>query len=199
MLSLPFCANDANRRSNRQHLISFVRRPRMGRNTLPFPSPLIQWLGGSKWSMTKNTSALNISGRNKIPPRTRSRELTDLHHSFFCENTEWAWVVGGWSKDNGANVRSSLVPSAVTEAAYFNSQMHLWTQQADREPDPVFMWKLIPVETMDQGFPPSYEGDGFGQSSTSAQHAESESDDFGTVVTEVTTVTTRRNYRVESA
>ena len=48
---------------------------------------------------------------------------------------------------------------------------------------------------------PPYEGDSTGQSSTRAQHSEnSEHDDeFGTVVTEVTTVltTTRRKYRVE--
>ena len=46
---------------------------------------------------------------------------------------------------------------------------------------------LIPVG---QGFSPSYEGDGIGQSSTCTQRAESKNDDFGTIVTEVTTVTT---------
>jgi hypothetical protein len=67
------------------------------------------------------------------------------------------------------------------------------------------MWKLIPVrvgprpsaETAGQDVPPSYEGDATGQSSARAQRAESERDDFGTIVTEVTTVTTRRRYRVE--
>jgi hypothetical protein len=62
----------------------------------------------------------------------------------------------------------------------------------------LLMWKLIPVkveprpsaETAGQEFPPSYEGDAGGQSSTHTQHAESEHDDFGTIVTEVTTVTT---------
>ena len=40
-----------------------------------------------------------------------------------------------------------------------------------------------------------------GESSTHGQHVESERDDFGTVVTEVTTVTTstRKRYRVEDA
>ena len=71
------------------------------------------------------------------------------------------------------------------------------------------MWKLIPVnveprsptEKAGQEFPPSYEGDGTGQSSTRTQQAESERDNFGTIVTEVTTVTTstRRRYRVEDA
>jgi hypothetical protein len=46
--------------------------------------------------------------------------------------------------------------------------------------------------------PPSYNGDTTGQSFV---HTQSERDDFGTVVTEVTTVTTttRRKYRVEDA
>ena len=59
-----------------------------------------------------------------------------------------------------------------------------------------------PTEKVGQEFPPSYEGDGTGQSSTRTQRAESsERDDFGTIVTEVTTVTTstRRRYRVEDA
>jgi hypothetical protein len=47
---------------------------------------------------------------------------------------------------------------------------------------------------------PSYDGD-VGQSSTRAQQTESEHDEFGTVVNEVTvvTVTTRKKYRVEDA
>jgi hypothetical protein len=51
---------------------------------------------------------------------------------------------------------------------------------------------------------PPYDGDA-GQSSTRAQHTESEYDEFGTVVNEVTvvtttsTVTTRKRYRVEDA
>ena len=77
------------------------------------------------------------------------------------------------------------------------------------------MWKLVPVkvetprsstsfETSESGSLPSYEGDGR-QSSTRAEHTESESDEFGTTVKEVTvvvttttsTVTTRKKYRVE--
>ena len=61
------------------------------------------------------------------------------------------------------------------------------------------MWKLIPVETTDQGLPPSYEGDAVRQSCTCCQCPESRSDELGTIVTEVTTVTTRRRYRVEGA
>jgi len=72
-------------------------------------------------------------------------------------------------------------------------------------------WRLIPVkvggvsppsqsfsETLGSGSPPLYDGDVTGQSSTRAQHAESERDDFGTIVTEVTVVTTRKRYRVEN-
>jgi hypothetical protein len=73
---------------------------------------------------------------------------------------------------------------------------------------PCLIWKLLPVQdegaftpsqssSETSGSPPSYGGDATGQSSTRAHHAESERDDFGTVVTEVTTVTTRRRYRVE--
>ena len=50
-----------------------------------------------------------------------------------------------------------------------------------------------------QEVPPSYEG---GEPSAGMnQHTESERDDFGTIVTEITTVTTstRRRYRVEGA
>ena len=60
------------------------------------------------------------------------------------------------------------------------------------------MWKLIPAE---QEIPPAYEGDGIGQPPNRTQRAEAEYDDVGTVVTEVTTVTTttRKRYRVEGA
>ena len=66
------------------------------------------------------------------------------------------------------------------------------------------MWKLISVEvegvdcplqspdTFGSGLPP-YDQNEPEQSSTRQQHVES--DDFGTVVTEVTIVTTRKKYR----
>ena len=58
-------------------------------------------------------------------------------------------------------------------------------------------------KTLEPGSLPSYERDP-GQSSAHAdQHAESEHDEFGTIVNEVTvvttTVTTRKRYRVEDA
>ena len=76
------------------------------------------------------------------------------------------------------------------------------------------IWKLIPVkvegvlapaqllsEKLGSGPLPPYDGDATGQFSTRAQHAESEHDEFGTIVNEVTvtttTVTTRKRYRVE--
>ena len=81
------------------------------------------------------------------------------------------------------------------------------------EPFPIWIWKLIPVtvegvytpsrpssEAPGSSFPPSYDGDTIGQPSTNfTQHAESERDGFGTIVTEVTVVTTRKRYRVEGA
>ena len=62
----------------------------------------------------------------------------------------------------------------------------------------------LPTDAVGSGSLPSYDGE-TGQSSTRAQHTESEHDEFGTVVTEVTTVatntlvTTRKKYRVEDA
>ena len=93
----------------------------------------------------------------------------------------------------------------------FNTQVVTWT---GTEPSTLRMWKLIPVkvegvsappqaspETLGSGSPPSYGENTAGQSSTHTQRAESERDDFGTIVTEVTTVvvTTRKKYRVEDA
>jgi len=54
--------------------------------------------------------------------------------------------------------------------------------------------------TPESGPLPSYEGDK-GRSSTRAQYTESERDELGTTVDEVTvvTTTTRRRYRVEDA
>ena len=53
-------------------------------------------------------------------------------------------------------------------------------------------------ETLGLGPLPSYDGDTW-QSSARAQHTESERDELGTLVTEVTVVTTRKRYRVEDA
>ncbi|KAF9649757.1 hypothetical protein BDM02DRAFT_3260142 [Thelephora ganbajun] len=80
------------------------------------------------------------------------------------------------------------------------------------------IWKLIPVKVEDtltpsqllsemlgSGSLPPYKGNSTGQSSTHAQRTEAEHDEFGTIVNEVTvvtttsTVTTRKRYRVEDA
>lgn len=71
------------------------------------------------------------------------------------------------------------------------------------------IWKFFPVKTDASSTPPPeaddsplYEEGPTGQSSTRTKHAESEKDEFGTIVTEVTvvttksTVTTRKKYRV---
>ena len=56
-------------------------------------------------------------------------------------------------------------------------------------------------EKLDSGPLPSYDGDTTGQSSARTQQIESEHDEFGTIVNEVTvvTTTTRKRYRVEDA
>jgi hypothetical protein len=58
-------------------------------------------------------------------------------------------------------------------------------------------------ETLGSDSLPSYDRSTIGQSSTRTQHTEAEDDELGTVVNEVTvvttTVTTRKRYRVEDA
>ena len=54
------------------------------------------------------------------------------------------------------------------------------------------------AETLGPGpFTPYANEDATGQPSTSTQSVESERDGFGTIVTELTIVTTRKRYRVE--
>ena len=83
------------------------------------------------------------------------------------------------------------------------------------EPLSWWIWKLISVrvegvtftlsrplsETVGSGSLPLYDGLTTVQppGPAHAQHVESERDEFGTVVTEVTVVTTRKRYRVEDA
>ena len=63
----------------------------------------------------------------------------------------------------------------------------------------VFTAPQSPAETLGPDHLPAYNRDATGQSSTQAQHAETEHDDFGTIVTEVTVTTTRKRYRVADA
>ena len=80
------------------------------------------------------------------------------------------------------------------------------------------IWKFIPVrvgsvftplrsphENLGSGSLPPYDADTTGQPPTHTQRVETEHDEFGTIVNEVTvvtttnTVTTRKRYRVEDA
>jgi len=72
------------------------------------------------------------------------------------------------------------------------------------------VWKLIPVKVegvftpsrpssgaLGSGSLPPYREDATGQPSAHAHRTESGNDDFGTTVAEVTTITTRKRYRVQ--
>jgi len=65
------------------------------------------------------------------------------------------------------------------------------------EAEGAFTPSQLSPEAFGEGPPPPYIKDTTGEPSTRTQHLESESDDFGTMVTEVTTVTTRKRYRVQ--
>ena len=97
----------------------------------------------------------------------------------------------------------------------FTAQVQSWE---DTEPVPWRIWKLIPAKvedkfasslspsgTLSSGSLPPYDGDTSGGFSTRAERVESEQDEFGTIVNEVTvvtttsTVTTRKKYRATDA
>ena len=97
----------------------------------------------------------------------------------------------------------------------FDIQVGPWID-SDRLPRRI--WKLIPAkventstpspsssENLGSGPLPSYDEDATGQSSARARHTEFERDEFGTIVNEVTvvttnsTVTTHKRYRAEGA
>jgi len=127
----------------------------------------------------------------------------DKHRGFeyvriFWGTTKRAWDLNGGHLSNGAKVQS-------------------WE---DSMPMAYRIWKLIPVKVEGAFIPsqssseapgsdslPRYDEDTTGQSSTHTRHVESEQDEFGTIVNEVTvvttnstsTVTTRKRYRVEDA
>ena len=88
-----------------------------------------------------------------------------------------------------------------------HSQVVIWDENEGASQT----WKLIPVKVeststpllssplpgnLDLGSLPSYDGGVTGQSSTRTQHVGPERDDFGTIVSEVTVVTTHKRYRV---
>jgi len=106
---------------------------------------------------------------------------------FHFGSSERTWDLWDGCKDNGAPVNFYRLDQTAVQ-----------------------VWRLIPVEvesvdtplpqsspeTFGLGLPP-YDLNEPGQSSSHTQHMGSERDDFGTVVTEVTTVTTRKKYRVD--
>ncbi|KAF9649746.1 hypothetical protein BDM02DRAFT_3128113 [Thelephora ganbajun] len=119
----------------------------------------------------------------------------DFEYVRFCwGGTNLAWNLDFGSKLNGAKV-SVMVDDGHT---------------------PRRIWKLIPVKvegvftssqsssgTLGSGPLPPYDGDATGQSSTRTQHVEPEHDEFGTIVKEITVVTsivtTHKKYRVGDA
>ena len=92
----------------------------------------------------------------------------------------------------------------------FTTQVHFW---ANNEPVAWQIWKLVPEfvdagsasEAVGSGSLPPYDEGTTGQTSTRVQRVESEGDELGTIVNEVTvvttvtnsTITTRKRYRVE--
>ena len=65
-----------------------------------------------------------------------------------------------------------------------------WTPESGRNSLTLLMWELIPFEPSEREFPHLYEGEEVGQPPAHAQRVELGHDDFGSIVTEVTTVTT---------
>jgi hypothetical protein len=117
------------------------------------------------------------------------------------------WDLAGGSTKDGTKVRSFPSTPRKVQPTKVIFQVLLY-KDAPRETWRI--WKLLPVkvegvftppralsEVFGSGSPPSYNGAATEQSSTRTQHAESVHDDFGTIITEVTTITKR--YRVEDA
>jgi len=110
---------------------------------------------------------------------------------FYWPTKKIAWDLNTGSKDNG------------TKVITYSDLIYPWQ-----------IWNLISVnventfapsqlssETLSSGLLPSYDGEATSglQPSTCAHHTESEREGFGTIVTEVTTITTHKRYRVEDA
>ena len=179
-----------------------MRRLPESKTLAEFPSPLIPWPGGSKFPATLYIVVLNTLGRLRQSPYMNG-PLT-VRVSFYWGTTNSIWnIPGGTStKVRFFGDTGELLLNG------FATKVEFWVATP---PYPWFMWRLIPAmlegrftpsgpssETLGSGSPPSYAGDTTGRSSRT-QHTESECDDFGTVVTEVTIITTRKRYRVEDA
>ncbi|KAF9649755.1 hypothetical protein BDM02DRAFT_1746311 [Thelephora ganbajun] len=135
--------------------------------------------------------------------------------SLYWETTNTVWDLDGGSNVDGTKV--SFFPDI--HRLQLNGialQVLICEDKSPRYPRRI--WKLIPVKVEDtlapsqllsemlgSGSLPPYNGNPTGQSSTHAQRTEAEHDEFGTVVNEVTvvtttsTVTTHKKYRVEDA
>jgi hypothetical protein len=127
--------------------------------------------------------------------------------------TNVVWNLAGRSANDGTPVRSF---SPISRKLQLNGVVLQVVLINDEKRETWRIWKLLPVkvegvivhsrscsETLGLGSLPSYDGNTTGQSSTHTQYAESEHGDLGTVVNEVTvvttTVTTRKRYQVEGA
>jgi len=124
---------------------------------------------------------------------------------FFWETTNFVWDLCRGSNKDGTEV-ILFADEPPTEAPDgLPTEFATWR-----------VWKLIPMkvegastpsqllsEILGSGSPPLYDSDTGGQFSTRARQVESENDEFGTIVNEVTvttaTVTTRKKYRVDDA
>jgi hypothetical protein len=119
--------------------------------------------------------------------------------------TDVVWDLAGGSTKDGTKVRCFSSTPRELQPTRVIFQVLLY-KDAPRETWRI--WKLLPVkvegvstlpralsEVLGSGSPPSYNGGATEQSSTRIHHADSERDDFGTIVTEVTTITKR--YRLE--
>ncbi|KAF9649754.1 hypothetical protein BDM02DRAFT_3113186 [Thelephora ganbajun] len=133
------------------------------------------------------------------PVAWRVEMAEDEHHRGF-EYVRFYWATGKivWDPSSGSNYDGVPVQ---TYPEALNNAWQVWSLVPVKVEDP-FMPPRPSRETVESGSLPSYEGDSE-QSSTRAQHTESEHDELGTVVNEVTvvttTVTTRKRYRVEDA
>lgn len=130
-----------------------------------------------------------------------------LFISFYWGPTQKTWDLHCGQRDNGTKVRHCNRHQGDT-ADRFAHQVHIFDDSGKGWQT----WSLIPMrvgdtptpqhlwsESLSSGFPPPYGGEATRESSARAHHAESERDDFGTIVTEVTTITTRKKYRVQDA
>ena len=102
---------------------------------------------------------------------------------------------------NGLELTSGFAPQVETHSEVPQNTWQIWKlEPAKTGGGPTS--QHLSSGTLEPVSPPSYEGD-MGQSSTSAQRTELETDELGTVVNEVTvvttTVTTRKRYRVEDS